>query len=61
MCIRDRNVITFNSDIPKEFAIDNFIDYDLMFEKAFLDPMNTLTRIVGWQIREQASLEGLFG
>ena len=55
------NVITFNGDIPKEFGIEDFIDYDLMFEKAFLDPMNTLTQIVGWQIREQASLEGLFG
>ena len=55
------NVITFNGVIPPEFNITNYIDYDLMFEKAFLDPLNTLLDAVGWKIKETASLEGLFG
>ena len=55
------NVITFNGVIPPEFKITEYIDYDLMFEKAFLDPLDTLLNAVGWKIKETASLEGLFG
>ncbi len=54
------NVITFQSEIPQEFGLENYINYDLMFEKAFLDPLNSLVECVGWQIKEQATLEGLF-
>ena len=55
------NVITFTNQIPEEFGIEKYVDYDLMFEKAFLEPLNSLTNIVGWQIKETATLEGLFG
>lgn len=55
------NVITFTHIIPPEFNIDEYIDYEMMFEKAFLDPLNSLLDSVGWKLKEQASLEGLFG
>ena len=54
------NVITFNSLIPPEFKLEEYIDYDMMFEKSFLDPLNALLVSVGWQVKEQATLEGLF-
>ena len=37
------------------------IDYDKMFEKSFLEPLNSLLSCIGWQVKETASLEGLFG
>jgi len=55
------NVITFNNGIPLEFGIDQYVDYEMMFQKAFLDPLNTLVETVGWQLKEKASLKGLFG
>ena len=55
------NVITFNSGIPKEFGIEQYVDYEMMFQKAFLDPLNTLIQTVGWELKEKASLKGLFG
>ena len=55
------NVITFQAFIPPEFDIDKYIDYEKMFEKAFLEPLNSLMQCVNWQIKEQATLEGLFG
>ena len=55
------NVITFNNGIPKEFGIEQYVDYEMMFEKAFLDPLNTLVQTVGWELKEKASLKGLFG
>jgi DNA polymerase elongation subunit (family B) len=54
------HVITFNSVIPNELKLREYIDYDTMFEKSFLDPLNSLLKCVGWNIKEQATLEGLF-
>lgn len=55
------HVITFPESLPVEFKIHDYVDYDKMFEKSFLDPLNSLLSCIGWQLREQASLEGLFG
>ena len=55
------NVITFNSQIPEEFGLERYIDYDMMFEKSFLDPLNSLISSIGWKVKEEATLEGLFG
>jgi len=55
------HVITFAGEVPPEFSIRDYIDYDKMFEKSFLEPLNSLLSCIGWQVRETASLEGLFG
>jgi len=55
------HVITFTGEIPPEFRIQDYVDYDKMFEKSFLEPLNSLLSCIGWQVRETASLEGLFG
>ena len=54
------HVITFPGEVPEEFNLREYIDYDMMFEKSFLDPLNSLLSCIGWQVREQATLEGLF-
>jgi DNA polymerase elongation subunit (family B) len=55
------HVIAFNGDLPTEFRAHEYVDYDKMFEKSFLDPLMSLLSCIGWEIKEQASLEGLFG
>jgi len=55
------HVITFANEVPLEFKLHDYIDYDTMFEKSFLDPLNSLLSCIGWQVKEQATLEGLFG
>ena len=55
------HVITFAGEVPSEFKIRDYIDYDKMFEKSFLEPLNSLLSCIGWQVKETASLEGLFG
>ena len=55
------NVITFRSEIPPEFRLDDYVDYDMMFSKAYLEPLQSLLNVVGWSVKEQATLEGLFG
>jgi len=55
------HVITFTNEVPLEFKLHDYIDYDTMFEKSFLEPLNSLLSCIGWQVKEQATLEGLFG
>jgi len=53
-------VIAFPNDLPKEFELDRFIDYDHQFEKAFLSPLKTILEKIDWNWEEVSTLEGLF-
>lgn len=55
------HVISFIGELPPELRAHEYVDYDKMFEKSFLDPLNSLLSCIGWQLKEQATLEGLFG
>jgi hypothetical protein len=54
-------VIAFGSKIPDEFNLDGFVDYDLQFEKTFLEPMRNILGVLGWKEEPVHTLEGLFG
>ena len=53
-------VIAFPNDLPKEFELEKFIDYDHQFEKAFLSPLQTILEKIGWNWEEVQTLEGFF-
>jgi DNA polymerase elongation subunit (family B) len=55
------DVISFPGRIPKEFELDNFIDYDLQFDKAFLEPINVILKCMNWSAEKTNSLEDFFG
>ena len=55
------NVISFISDFPKELGLDQYIDYDLQFEKAFLEPLKVILDAIGWKMEKTVSLESFFG
>jgi len=54
------SVISFPSRLPKEFGLDDYIDYDTQFEKTFIEPIKVIVESIGWQIEKQSSLEGFF-
>jgi DNA polymerase elongation subunit (family B) len=54
------NVIAFITAIPEEFNLRQYVDYDTMFSKSFIEPLTTILNGVGWSSKPQASLEGLF-
>jgi hypothetical protein len=54
------DVISFPTRIPKEFKLDEYIDYDIQFEKAFLEPIRIILDCMGWKTEKSNSLEDFF-
>ena len=55
------NVIAFLQELPKEFNLDSYIDYDTQFDKTFVEPLKTIIEPLNWRAEETASLEDFFG
>jgi len=54
------NVIAFNSKLPGELGLSNLVDYDLMFKKTYLEPLQGIIGPVGWTTKRQSTLDSLF-
>ena len=54
------NVISYPVRLPKEFGLHEYIDYDLQFDKAFLDPIRVILDCVGWTTEKTTSLQDFF-
>jgi DNA polymerase elongation subunit (family B) len=54
------NVITFIQDFPKELNLDKYIDYELQFEKAFLEPLKIILDAIEWSVEKTVNLELFF-
>ena len=55
------NVIGFTSELPKEFGLDAFVDYDTQYDKVFVEPLKTIIEPLKWSAEEVSSLEEFFG
>ena len=55
------NVMSFISEFPPEFGLDQFVDYDLQFEKSFLEPLKVILDAIGWNVEKTVNLESFFG
>jgi DNA polymerase elongation subunit (family B) len=53
-------VISYPSRLPTEFGLDNYIDYELQFEKAFLYPIKIILDCMNWQSEKTSSLADFF-
>jgi len=54
------NIISFIQEFPKELNLDKYIDYDLQFEKAFLEPLKAILDAIGWSVEKTNTLESFF-
>jgi DNA polymerase elongation subunit (family B) len=54
------NIISFIQDFPHETNLSKYIDYDLQFEKAFLEPLKAILNAIGWGVEKTVNLESFF-
>ena len=54
-------VISYPGRLPKEFKLDDFVNYEMQFEKAFIEPIRIILDCVGWTTEKTNSLEDFFG
>ena len=56
--------ISFMTKLPKELNLHTIVDYDMQFEKSFVEPLKFITKIIQWNIDgsygTQGTLEGFF-
>ena len=52
--------IAMLTTLPKEFKLENYIDYDRQFEKSFLDPMKGLLETIGWDYERKSTIMNFF-
>jgi DNA polymerase elongation subunit (family B) len=53
-------VISFPNRIPKEFELQEFIDYETQFEKSFVEPVQVILDCMGWKVEKVFSLDSFF-
>jgi len=57
------SAFSFMTEVPKELDISNKIDYDMQYEKSFIEPLKVITEKINWTISYgvQGTLEDFFG
>ena len=53
-------VISFPGRLPTEFGLDSYIDYELQFDKAFIEPIKVILTCMDWTIEKVSTLEDFF-
>lgn len=55
-------VLAVPDELPTELQfLDKYIDRELQFQKAFVEPLNSITNVIGWHTEPKATLEDFFG
>ena len=58
--IIQENVISFIQDFPRELDLEKYVDYDLQFDKSFVEPLRTILDAIGWNVEKTVNLELFF-
>ena len=53
-------VISYPSRLPTEFGLDKYINYDVQFDKAFLEPIKIILNCLKWNTEKISTLEDFF-
>ena len=58
--IIQENIISFIQDFPTELGLDKYIDYEVQFEKSFVEPLKSILDAIGWKVEKSTNLESFF-
>ena len=54
------NVISAPGQLPEEFKLQQYIDYDLQFSKSYVDPLSIILDSIGWSAEKKSTLDDFF-
>jgi DNA polymerase elongation subunit (family B) len=54
------NVIGFIDKLPPEFDLDRWVDYDIIYDKTYVTPLQLILNAIGWKATAVSSLESFF-
>lgn len=54
------SVISYPVKLPKELELQQFVDYNTQFEKAFVEPIKIILDSIGWNVEKQNTIEDFF-
>ena len=54
------DVIAYLNYFPEEFELNDYIDYDTMFEKSFIGPVENITLPIKWEWKKKNKISDLF-
>ena len=58
--IIQENVVSFIQDFPTELGLDKYIDYELQFDKSFVEPLKAILDAIDWNVEKTVNLESFF-
>jgi DNA polymerase elongation subunit (family B) len=56
-----QGVIASPAELPEEFDLNQYLDFDTQFYKGYLKPMETILHAIGWNSEKTTSIEDFFG
>ena len=56
----NENVLSFLNTFPRELGLEHCLDRKAQFQKSFLDPLQIITKVIGWETKKTSTLEFLF-
>lgn len=54
------NIIAYFQELPKEFNLNSYVDYNMQFEKSFLEPLKSVLNCIDWVVEKRSNLESFF-
>jgi len=54
------NVISFIQDFPTELDLNKYVDYELQFNKSFMEPIKVILDCIGWETERRNTLDSFF-
>lgn len=55
------SVVAVPDELPAELEyLDKYIDRETQFKKSFLEPLNSITDVIGWSTEQRSTLEDFF-
>jgi DNA polymerase elongation subunit (family B) len=54
------NVISVSGVLPRQFGLEKYIDHELQFQKAFIDPLKLILDSINWDVEPKFKIDDFF-